>query len=130
MALAASTSRANDTDVSNIRSHIERLSKAKVAPADPQRALNDLRTVKLSRLIEGQASAEFFLVVSTGGKVDQASFISGSPKLKPVLSQLTKLKLDNPFPDDTPALIVRRGVLGCYATTGCSLVFLPSDAIR
>ena len=84
----------------------------------------------MPRSIQGQASADFFLLVSPGGKIENVKFINGSDKLKSATAVISHLKIQDAFPDNTPARIVRRGILGCYPTTGCSLVFLSPRQVQ
>jgi len=94
---------------------------------------NLMRTVKLNRLVPGTASAEFFVLLSQNpgtsqAKVEDVKFISGSDELKSADQALRSAKLKVVFPDDGPTRLVRRGILGCYAVTGCSFVMLePND---
>ena len=121
-----------EEETEKIRGHIKELNRGKIPDKSPgtQTELNNLRTIKLSRLTEDQESADFFLSISPGGKIEKVKFISGSDKLKSATTALSQLKLDDPFPDDTPARLVRRGILGCYSTTGCALVLLAPTQVR
>jgi hypothetical protein len=92
--------------------------------------LSAVRTVTLPRLVQGKANAEFFIVFSPGPKVEQTKFISGSEKLKSGEHALQTAKYDVPFPDDSNARIVRRGILSCYPLSGCSFVFLTLDSVK
>ena len=93
-----------------------------------QSDLNDLRTIKLPRLIAGTANAEFFIVLGPGKKVE-AKFISGSDALKNADISPRASKSLIPFPDEHPTRIVRRGILGCYPSSGCTLVMIPTNAV-
>ncbi|HZR32145.1 MAG TPA: DUF3857 domain-containing protein [Terriglobales bacterium] len=88
------------------------------------------RTFKLRRITPETASAEFFLVLGQGSKVEEVKFISGSDKLKSADKVLSSLNFKTPLPDDGPTRLVRRGILSCYLTSGCSFVFLTPDMVR
>lgn len=96
---------------------------------------NKLRTVKLSRLVPGTATAELFVVLShvpgtSDGKVEEVKFIKGSDELKSADRALKSAKFSSVFPDDGPTRLVRRGILGCYAYTGCSFVMLYANDVH
>jgi tetratricopeptide (TPR) repeat protein len=90
--------------------------------------LNHMRTFKLPRMVSGTASAEFFVLIGPGDKVE-AKFISGSDSLKGVQKTLESINFNIKFPDDRPTRVLRRGILGCYQYTGCALVLLSPDSV-
>jgi predicted Zn-dependent protease len=90
--------------------------------------LNHMRTIKLPRVVSSNTSAEFFVLLSPSGKVE-AKFISGSDSLKSVQKTLESTTFDLKFPDDHPTKVLRRGIVGCYQYTGCSLVLMPPDTV-
>jgi hypothetical protein len=90
--------------------------------------LNQMRTIKLPRIVAGSVSAEFFVLIGHGGKVE-ARFISGAESLKKAQKALESVSYNLKFPDANPALVLRRGVLGCYQYTGCSFVLMPTEAV-
>jgi tetratricopeptide (TPR) repeat protein len=95
--------------------------------------VNGIRTIKLPRLVPGNATAEFFLIFtqdpkSASLKVDDVKFISGSDELKAKGKSLQSAKFTFPFPDDAQPSILRRGILSCYKYTGCSFTLInPGD---
>lgn len=90
--------------------------------------LNQMRTFKLEPIEKHTASAEFFMLLSRGPRVEDVKFVSGSETLRTADKLLRSLPIAAPFPDDGPARLVRRGVLSCYPSTGCSFVlYIPSD---
>ena len=95
--------------------------------------VNRLRTIKLARLIPGTESAEFFVVFaldpkSSSLKIEDVKFISGSEKLKSAGTALMSANFQVPFSTGGNARILRRGILGCYQYSGCSLTLLsPAD---
>jgi|HubBroStandDraft_4_1064222.scaffolds.fasta_scaffold159341_1 tetratricopeptide (TPR) repeat protein len=104
-----------------------------VGTASASRTVTDLggmRTVHLNRLVPDSASAVFFLVFAAGPKVENVRFVSGSEKLRSAAGALMSAKFDLPFPDDGPTRIVRRGLLMCFPTTGCSFVLVPPNSVN
>ena len=95
--------------------------------------VNRLRTIKLARLISGTESAEFFVVFapdlkSSSLKIEDVKFISGSEKLKSAGTALMSANFQVPFSTSGHARLLRRGILGCYQYSGCSLTLLnPAD---
>jgi tetratricopeptide (TPR) repeat protein len=91
-----------------------------------------MRTIKLGKVAKQTGNADFFLLLANEGgsaKVLGVKFVSGEDKLKIFTEALRSAKYKQPFPDDSPTQIVRRGVLSCSQTTGeCGFVLLlPSD---
>jgi hypothetical protein len=89
-----------------------------------QSDLNKLRTFALPRIVNGTASANFFVLLSPDGKVE-AKFVSGAESLKPAEKALTRVNYKFIFPDHGPERIANNALLGCYPYSGCSLVFTP-----
>ncbi|HLH34165.1 MAG TPA: DUF3857 domain-containing protein [Alloacidobacterium sp.] len=124
------------SESTTVRDHLIEIRKKRGPHA--QKSLEDsstLRTVKLSRLVPGEASAEFFVVLSRAqgtseGKVEEVKFIKGSDELKSADRALKSAKFSSVFPDDGPTRLVRRGILGCYAYTGCSFVMLYANDVH
>jgi tetratricopeptide (TPR) repeat protein len=96
----------------------------------PEEELSRMRIIKLPRLISETASAEFFVLIGRDSKVDEVKFISGSDKLKTADKALASAEFDLPLPDEVPTRIIRRGILGCYAVTGCSFVMYPTYDVK
>jgi tetratricopeptide (TPR) repeat protein len=99
--------------------------------------LSSLRTVTLKNLpptnATDGATAEFFLLFDPSGKVEEASFISGSNSLRAATDSLTEAKYEVAYPEGSSARIVRRGILMCSKISGCQLVlYTPSsvDAVN
>jgi hypothetical protein len=93
------------------------------------------RTFKLPRFLPGTESAEFFVLLASDGKsktfkVEDVKFISGSDKMKLQGKQLKSIDFNVAVPDDVPTRFVRRGILGCYQYTGCSLVLLDPATVH
>src|ERR1017187_1359331 len=93
------------------------------------------REFKLPRFLTGTESAEFFVLLASDGKgktfkVEDVKFISGSDKMKLQGKQLKTINFDVPAPDDVPTRFVRRGILGCYQSSGCSFALLDPASVK
>lgn len=93
------------------------------------------RTFKLPRFLPGTESAEFFVLLASDGKgktfkVEDVKFVSGSDKMKTQGKQLKNVDFNFPAPDQVPTRFVRRGILGCYAYSGCSFVLLDPTSVN
>jgi hypothetical protein len=104
---------------------IERL-KAKGAAE-----LSELRTVRLGKLLQEKAEADFLVVFSSASssKPEDVKFISGSEKVRPLAGALRSAKFPAVFPDETPTRIVRRGTLTCLPDGKCVFVVLAPDNV-
>jgi tetratricopeptide (TPR) repeat protein len=109
-------------DASDLEKDIRRLG-GKLESMDLMGELNHARTFKMPRIVGGMASAEFFVLIGRGDKVE-AKFISGSDSLKGAQKILESTNFNLKFPDDYPTRIVRRGIVACYQYTGCSFVLI------
>jgi tetratricopeptide (TPR) repeat protein/transglutaminase-like putative cysteine protease len=84
----------------------------RVTYSDPGRELGEQRSVYIPKLITKYASAEFFIELSPG-KVDSVNYIRGDESLKPAEEALRKAEFHVPFPKDSQAKLIRRGILVC-----------------
>jgi len=92
--------------------------------------LQQVRTVHLGKIAKLTGSADFLLAIGPNG-AESAKFVSGEEKLKGMSDVLLKAKYVAPFPDDTPAKLLRRGTLACSTTTGnCDFVLLFPDDVH
>jgi len=114
-------------DASDLEQDIRRLG-GKPESGSSMNDLNRLRTIKLPRIASGSVSAEFFVLLGPGGKVE-AKFISGADSLRSARKALESANYSQKFPDDRPTLVLRRGILGCYQYTGCSFVLMPPETV-
>jgi tetratricopeptide (TPR) repeat protein len=94
--------------------------------------LERLRTVDLGKLAPVAGSADFFVIIAPSSgeaKIENAKFISGEERLKPLTDNLRGAKVDFSFPDETPTKILRRGTLTCSQDSKqCKFVMmLPED---
>lgn len=92
--------------------------------------VSQTRMTKLPRFTQKPVYGEFFVLFGPGPAVVDSKFISGSDELKNAGAVLKTAKFDIPFPPGSQAHILRRGMLGCYPTSGCSFVFLTVDSVH
>ncbi len=92
--------------------------------------LSQLRTIKLKRLVPGSETAEFFILLSPGPKVEDVQFISGSEKLKSVGDVLSKTDFPVAFPKGSSARLVRRAIVNCSEVSGCQAVLLEPSSVK
>lgn len=83
-----------------------------ISYADPGRELGEQRSVYLPKLSKKYASAEFFVELSPG-KVENIQFVRGDELLKSAEDSLRKASFTVPFPKDSQAKLIRRGILVC-----------------
>jgi hypothetical protein len=93
--------------------------------------LSDERTFKVPQIHDwggGYKSAEFVIALAKDPGVVDTKFLSGAQELKSASAALSAPKSSFPFPDDSEARVVRRGVLSCSEfSKGCVFVFYPAD---
>lgn len=87
--------------------------------------LSRMRTVKLPRVTKETVSADFDVLIAPSGKIEKANFSQGSDLLRDATEALKKARFEEPFPPDSAAHVLRRGILSCFSYTGCSFVFYP-----
>lgn len=96
-----------------------------VKVVSPDEELGRLRTAGVPSLPKQQGSAEFFVLLSSGG-VEDSQFIRGGESLKSAGRALKQSELKAPLPDDNGEKVIRRGILSCsnYTTPSCQFVML------
>jgi tetratricopeptide (TPR) repeat protein len=103
------------------------------AVGDAGAELSEERTFKVPQIHDwggGYKSAEFVIALAKESTAADARFLSGAPELKSAAAALASLKSSFPFPDDSHARVVRRGVLSCSEVSkGCVFVFYPADVV-
>jgi hypothetical protein len=141
LALAATPARLGQADsTKTIHARLEHLSHAKTGTRgwpylDEGAALSQMRSSKVNRFAQGTSTAEIFLQLAWDSKtsefkVEDWKFVSGSDKLKPSAQDLHAIHFNLSSPDGSPIRLARRGILGCYQYTGCSLVLFDPDLVR
>jgi tetratricopeptide (TPR) repeat protein len=92
--------------------------------------LSQMRRTKLGNLPVKQGSAEFFVLLAPGGKVEESKFISGAEHMRALSKVVTSIKFKAPLPDDAPVKLVRRGVLVCQGgNLGCDFTLFTVDSV-
>jgi tetratricopeptide (TPR) repeat protein/transglutaminase-like putative cysteine protease len=95
--------------------------------------LSDERTYKLPQIRDwggGYKSAEFVIALTREPGVADTKFLTGAQELRSASAAFGALESGFPFPDDSHARVVRRGVLSCSEVSkGCVFVFYPANAI-
>lgn len=137
LALAAGPAAALAPSSVETRQHLEHLTgkpDSKIVPParnDTYAAeVSQLRTVKLQRLVPGEATAEFFLLFTPGPNVSDAKFVSGSEKLRSATAVLSKTKFKVAFPEGSSARLVRRAILMCSPVSGCEVALFTPNSVR
>lgn len=91
--------------------------------------LSWMRTVKLPKIIDESATADFNVLVVPSGKIEKAFFVQGSELLRKAINKLPEAPFTQKFPSGSTAYLPRRGTLFC-GLAGCSFVFYrPSVAV-
>jgi tetratricopeptide (TPR) repeat protein len=91
--------------------------------------LSRMRTIKLPRVTKETAHADFNVLIAAGGKIEQVNFLSGSEVLRGATETVQKSRVEEPFPPDSVAHVLRKGILSCFPYTGCSFVFYPVSEV-
>ncbi len=97
--------------------------------------LYELQNIKLPQAAKNSGRAEFFVVLSpdpqtSAAKVEDVRFISGVGELKSQDKQLKSTNFRFTFPDNGPARLLRKGVLGCYQYSGCIFTLVQPDEVK
>jgi hypothetical protein len=93
--------------------------------------LNRNRTIPLPKLVANHASAEFFVLLAPGPKVEDTKFISGSEQLQSAGNALLHAHFTQiAFPVNSSGRLPRRGILARYPNIGCSFVLMPTEFTR
>jgi tetratricopeptide (TPR) repeat protein/transglutaminase-like putative cysteine protease len=64
-------------------------------------------------LVRSEGTAEFYVELAPGAKVEDVRYIDGSDAMKELGTSLKKIDFKAEFPDETDTRIVRRGILSC-----------------
>jgi tetratricopeptide (TPR) repeat protein len=128
-ALAAA---AGGADAEASRLALARLSSDSAAAANEMTQagseLLQARTIKLSRIAGGTASARFGLVFDSSSKPERAEFLDGDGALRSATQQLQEKDYPVRFPDVSSVKIVREGTLNCE-NSQCEIVLMPPEAV-
>jgi len=97
--------------------------------------LSNMRISKVERFAKGTSSVEITTLLTwdpktSQFKIDDWKAIGDTDKLKPSAQVISSIRFKLTSPDGAPVRLVRRGILGCYEYTGCSLVLFEPDLVR
>jgi hypothetical protein len=81
-----------------------------------------MRTIKLPAITKDTVSADFDVLLVADGKIEKANFFRGSELLRHAGESLEKTPVEEPFPPNSTARLLRRGTLSCSGSR-CSFVF-------
>ena len=92
--------------------------EGRFVPTNPEQRtaveeLSQMRRTRLGPMSTRQGSAEFFVLLAPGGKVEDLKFVSGDAHLRSLSKVIASLNFKAPLPDDAPTKLVRRAVLVC-----------------
>ncbi len=91
----------------------------------PGEELSRMRMVKVPAAPHASGSATYSITFSPG-KVDDVKLVDGDKALESMTVNIQSAKFKVEFPDETPAKLVRRGILSCGAS-GCDLTLIPPE---
>jgi tetratricopeptide (TPR) repeat protein len=92
--------------------------------------LTKMRTLKLPRPAQIEGSAEYFVLIAPGGKVEATKMLNGTEKFKTFGAILKAVKFNAPFPEGSDGRLLRRGILSCDSYSGCVFVLLPLEIVH
>ena len=95
----------------------------------PVEELSEMRRTKLGDLSAQTGSAEFFVLIAPGGKVEGLKFIKGDEQSAPVEKAIRSIGFKAPLPGNSVVRLVRRGVLTC-ARGRCDFTLFTVDSVR
>jgi tetratricopeptide (TPR) repeat protein len=96
----------------------------------PQDPLTELRTVRISRSARVELAEPVLLLAAADGKVERIRGLgkNNQEALSRQLAALGTVSLPLPWPDESPTKTVRRSLLVCSKSAGCSLILdLPGQ---
>jgi tetratricopeptide (TPR) repeat protein/transglutaminase-like putative cysteine protease len=88
-------------------------------------AMSSISLGPLLKDASGKLTADFYVVLAPGPKVEDVRFIKGSDKLKTLVDALRAAPFTAVFPDQTPTRLLRRGTLSC--DTQCVFTLTSTD---
>lgn len=96
--------------------------------------LSEMRTAKLKHLNldfpTAAITAEFFLLFNSSGKVEEASFVSGSERLRSATGAFSDVNFQVAFPPGSSARLVRRVIVMCSKISGCQAVMYSPGSVH
>jgi Flp pilus assembly protein TadD len=117
-------------------SQASREQATKLNPATSEKALSqaetelqNMRTVKLPRLVNQAATARFALSFDNSTSPDQVQFLDGDESLRGSTDALQKLEFALRFPDVSSIKIIRLGTISCDSTE-CRFEVQPLNSMQ
>lgn len=105
--------------------------KRETAISHAREGVNRLRQVRLGKVSNFAGSAEFWVLLSSGGKIDGVKFASGADQLRPAAKAISLAHFKVLLPDGAPTKILRRGVLVCEGEgLGCDFTLLDIGSVH
>ncbi len=95
----------------------------------PVEELSRMRATKFGKQAGLSGSAEFS-VVFVPGNVESVRYISGDESFKSLTVKLRSVGYQVEFPTASTAKLVRRVMVSCYPSSGCSAVLLPVSTAK
>jgi tetratricopeptide (TPR) repeat protein len=114
----------------DVRQRLARLigqDKVDAAVAQHREELAKQRTVSIPGEGVPGKTADFVVLQSSSSAVEAVRFAGGDEALRGFGEAIRKTSLAVPFPDDTPAKILRRGILACSSGGTCTFTLLLTD---
>jgi tetratricopeptide (TPR) repeat protein len=108
---------------------LESLEKGVASGFSASEELTRLRTCRLSYTSKDFLTAEYFVLLGPNFKTLDAKFISGDAGLRGAAMAVKAASYRTPLPDGGPTRLVRRGVLACGPSSGCTIVFYTPDLV-
>lgn len=131
LALATDGAANGKDDYAEVQRNIERLKKAgaKSSAGNAKNMLQEQRTFHVKRPAEVKGYAVFRMQLAGGG-VYASMLTSGEAALKPMTTELNKLKMPGAVPAGSSARILRDAVVSCSAgDVECLVVFMPQSGL-
>lgn len=116
-------------DRSQVRARLSTLvkssSEAALAIKEAKERLKRMHRANLGKLSTKPVGAEFWVLISKGGKVQDIKFIKGDKDLQAATQRLASLTFTSPLPDAVPVKLLRRAALVCLGERfGCDFTLL------
>ncbi|HVZ17573.1 MAG TPA: DUF3857 domain-containing protein [Terriglobales bacterium] len=92
--------------------------------------LQEMRTLDVENPQKISGTAEFYILVGNGSKIEDVDFYNGDEKVKELSTHLKQARLELPMPDEEPIHILRTGILSCYSLSPtCKFVLTPGPSM-
>jgi len=91
--------------------------------------LSRMRSVTLPRITTETTGADFYILLDTSGKIEKVNFLRGADLFHDATESLKKAQFEEPLPPNSTAHLLRKGILSCSSSAGCSFVFYPLSVV-